>query len=76
MHKSGCCAQTVLESTEEAVNPTDLLTPYDALDDEGNPWWSPPDRDFWEGGAWDVRTLPQLIGRLLSAGCLPAHAVC
>ncbi len=36
------------------MNPAELLTPYAPLDDEGNPWWSPPDRDFWEGGAWDV----------------------
>ena len=58
MHNLGCRAQTVSESTEEVVNPADLLTPYDGLDDEGNFWWSPPDRDLWEGGAWDVRTLP------------------
>lgn len=52
--------QKEVESPPEAeVNPADLLTPYEPFDDEGNPWWEPPESDFWEGGAWDVR--PQLL---------------
>lgn len=45
--------QQTPQETEEKRNPADLLTPYEPLDDEGNPWWSPPDSDVWEGGAWE-----------------------
>lgn len=41
------------EEREERANPADLLSPYETLDDEGNPWWSPPTQDVWEGGAWE-----------------------
>ena len=54
-------AQQQAPAEEEPVNPKDLFTGYKPIDDEGNPWWEPPERDFWEGAAWDVSSeLPGL----------------
>jgi len=54
VHAKKTTKQKEVESPPEAeVNPADLLTPYEPFDDEGNPWWEPPESDFWEGGAWD-----------------------
>lgn len=35
-------------------DPRDRFTGYEPVDSEGNPWWEPPNRDFFEGGAWEV----------------------
>lgn len=59
------CANTVyqppLQRDEQKAaeaargDPRDRFTGYEPVDSEGNPWWEPPDRDFFEGGAWEVR---------------------
>jgi hypothetical protein len=35
-------------------DPRDRFTGYEPVDSEGNPWWDPPNRDIFEGGAWEA----------------------
>jgi hypothetical protein len=53
--------QSEQQQTAEAPkgDPRDRFTGYEPFDSEGNPWWEPPERDLFEGGAWEVG-LPQL----------------
>jgi hypothetical protein len=48
--------QAEQQQTAEAPkgDPRDRFTGYEPFDSEGNPWWEPPNRDVFEGGAWEV----------------------
>lgn len=39
---------------EPQVASVAMLSEYEPVDSEGNPWWEPPQSDFWEGPAWNV----------------------
>jgi len=42
------------EEEEPQVASVAMLSEYEPVDSEGNPWWEPPQSDFWEGPAWNV----------------------
>ena len=62
--------QAQQQQTAEAPkgDPRDRFTGYEPVDSEGNPWWEPPDRDIFEGGAWEVghqKHMLLYVGRVL-----------
>jgi hypothetical protein len=66
------------EHEEKQVASAAMLSGYEPVDSEGNPWWEPPERDFWEGPAWNWLgkgasiVLPVLTALSIAAGIYAA----
>ena len=57
-------------------DPRDRFTGYEPVDSEGNPWWDPPNRDIFEGGAWEASPRRWLSIRSVNRQRLPQGTAC